>query len=326
VKTREYGVLFSLALIWGASFFFIKVAVEEVAPVTLVAGRLFFSVVVLASVALAQPALFKGWRRFVGLSVAVAVINYLIPYFGFAWGETRITSGMASILNATTPLWTVLVASQWPGVNREPLTARRGLGVGVGFVGVAVLVGPGVLSLGGNGAGVLVGFLVVLVAAVAYAFGALLARGYAGSAPLVGPLGSQAAALILVAPLALVWGIPSHMPSWRAIGAIVTLGALGTGVAYLLYFWLIRHVGATRTTLVTYLLPCTALIWGALLLSEPVTWNAIAGLALVLVGTMVTNGTLDGLLFRRRRAKVEMAVELPIPPEVEAVESDVPAE
>src|SRR5260370_15957408 len=101
-----------------------------------------------------------------------------------------------------------------------------------------------------------------------------------------------------MARAALIWGIPSHVPSWRAIGAIVTLGALGTGVAFLLYFWLIRHVGATRTTLVTYLLPCTALIWGAVLLSEPVTWNALAGLALVLLGTMVMNGTLDRL-FRR---------------------------
>jgi drug/metabolite transporter (DMT)-like permease len=298
VRTREYTVLFGLALIWGASFLFIKVSVQEVSPVTLVAGRLFFSVLVLGGVALTHPMSLKGWPRFVGLSVAVAVINYLIPYFGIAWGETRITSGMASILNATTPLFTVLVASQWPGANREPLTARRSLGVVVGFVGVAVLVGPGVLSLGPGGMGVLAGMLVVLVAAMAYAFGALLSRGYAGAGPLVGPLVSQAVALILVAPIAAVWGIPAHMPSWRAIGAIVTLGALGTGVAYLLYFWLIRHVGATRTTLVTYLLPCTALIWGVLLLGETVTWYAIAGLVLVLVGTMVTNGTLDGLLGR----------------------------
>ena len=126
----------------------------------------------------------------------------------------------------------------------------------------------------------------------------------AGAAPLVGPLSSQAVALLITAPFAFIFGIPTHMPSWRAIGAIATLGALGTGVAFLLYFWLIRHVGATRTTVVTYLLPCTALIWGALLLSEPVTWNAIAGLALVLLGTMVMNGTLDGLFRRRRRTRV----------------------
>ncbi len=326
MKTREYVVLFSLALIWGASFLFIKLAVNEVAPVTLVFGRLFFSVLVLGSVALARPSLFKGWYRFVGLSLAVAVINYLIPYFGFAWGETQIASGMASILNATTPLFTVLAASQWPGANREPLTLRRALGVAIGFVGVAVLVGPGVLNLNGGSTGILLGMLVVLVAAVAYAFGALLSRGFKGSAPLVGPLGSQVAALVLVAPAAAVWGIPAHIPSWRAIGAIVTLGALGTAVAYLLYFWLINHVGATRTTLVTYLLPCTALIWGALLLSEPVTWNAIAGLALVLLGTMVTNGTFNGLLRRQRRSRAGAPVEPPMPPGVETYASDASAE
>jgi drug/metabolite transporter (DMT)-like permease len=313
VKTREYVVLFSLALIWGASFLFIKVGVNEVAPVTLVAGRLFFSVLVLACVALARPADFKGWHRFIGLSVAVAIVNYVIPYLCFAWGETRIASGTASIINATTPLWTVLVASQWPGPNRESLTLRRGIGALVGFGGVAVLVGPSALSLQGQSAGVLMGMLVVLVAAIAYAFGALLSRGYAGAAPLVGPLGSQAVGLIIVAPFAVLFGIPTQVPSWKAIGAIATLGALGTAVAFLLYFWLIRHVGATRTTLVTYLLPCTALIWGALLLSEPITWNAIAGLALVLLGTMVMNGTFDGLFRRRRRTKVDPPVKLPVP-------------
>lgn len=322
MKAREYIVLFSLALIWGASFLFIKLAVLEVAPVTLVAGRLFFSVLVLAGVALARPAQFKGWRRFIGLSVAVAVVNYVIPYLCFAWGETRIASGTASIINATTPLFTVMAASQWPGPNREPLTARRGIGAVVGFLGVAVLVGPSALSVQGQSQGVLVGMLVVLVAAIAYAFGALLSRGYAGAAPLVGPLGSQTVGLIIVAPAAFIWGVPTHVPSWKAIGAIVTLGALGTGVAFLLYFWLIRHVGATRTTLVTYLLPCTALIWGALLLSEPVTWNDVAGLALVLLGTMVMNGTLDGLFRRRRRAKAEAAVELPVPPEPAATRTD----
>jgi drug/metabolite transporter (DMT)-like permease len=305
VKTREYVVLFSLALIWGASFLFIKVGVNEVTPVTLVAGRLFFSVLVLAGVALARPADFKGWHRYLGLSVAVAIVNIVIPYLCFAWGETRIASGTASIINATTPLWTVLVASQWPGAHREAFTVRRGIGALVGFAGVGVLVGPTAFSLQGQNSGVLVGMLVVLVAAIAYAFGALLSRGYAGAAPLVGPLGSQAMGLLIIAPFALIFGIPTHVPSWKAIGAIATLGALGTGVAFLLYFWLIRHVGATRTTVVTYLLPCTALIWGAVLLSEPVTWNAIAGLALVLLGTTVMNGTLDGLFRRRQRTTSE---------------------
>jgi drug/metabolite transporter (DMT)-like permease len=271
------------------------VAVREVSPATLAFGRLLCSVVVLGSVAAARPAWIKGWRRYWRLSVAVALINYLAPYLLIAWGETRITSGMASILNATTPLFTVPLAARWVGPGHEPLTPRRVAGVVVGFVGVGVLVGPEALRVGGS----TLGEIAVLVAAAAYGVGALLSRGYAGAARLVGPLGSQMAAVILVIPIMLVWTPPTHLPSWQAMGAIVTLGALGTAVAYLLYFWLIVHVGATRTTLVTYLLPCTALIWGVTLLGETVTWYAIAGLALVLAGTMVTNGTFSGLVKRR---------------------------
>jgi drug/metabolite transporter (DMT)-like permease len=301
VQARAYVVLFGLALIWGASFLFIKVAVSEVSPATLVAGRLLCSVVVLGAVAVTRPALFKGWRHYWRRDVAVAAINYLTPYLAISWGETRIASGMASILNATTPLFTVLLAHWWVGTGREALTLRRVAGVVVGFVGVGVLVGPLALVQGASGWGVVAGELAVLLGAAAYAVGALLSRGYTGSASLVGPLGSQIAALILVAPLALLWGPPTHLPSLKAIGAIAALGAAGTGVAYLLYFWLINHVGATRTVIVTYLLPCTALIWGALLLGETVTWYTLAGLLLVLLGTMITNGTLSGLRGRASR-------------------------
>ncbi|HEV7128145.1 MAG TPA: DMT family transporter [Ktedonobacterales bacterium] len=301
VRVREYGVLGLLALIWGASFLFIKIGVLAVSPATLVELRLLFSVVTLLLVVACQPSLFAGWRRFWKLSLAVGVINYVIPYLLIAWGETRISSGMASILNATTPLFTVLLANWWAAVGYEALTVRRGLGVVVGFLGVGVLVGPGLFDLGGGQHPDLAGLIAVLIAAAAYAVGALLSRGYAGSAQLVGPLGSQLAALIVTLPIALLWSPPTHLPSWLALGAIAELGVLGTGIAYLLYFWLINHVGATRTMVVTYLLPCTALIWGVALLGETVTWYALVGLAFVLVGTLITNGTLTGLFTRRRK-------------------------
>lgn len=299
MRGREYTVLLTLALIWGASFLFIKLAVLEVSPATLAAVRLGSSVLTLGAVVAVRPALFAGWRRFWRLSLAVGVINYVIPYLLIAWGETRITSGMASILNATTPLFTVLLANWWAKPGYEALTLRRGLGAVVGFVGVGVLVGPELWGVATGGKTDLLGLLAVLVAAAAYGVGALLSRGFAGSAQLVGPFGSQIAAVIVTLPIALVWSPPTQLPSVRAIGSMLELGVLGTAVAYLLYFWLIRHVGATRTTIVTYLLPCTALVWGVLLLGETVTWYALAGLALVLLGTMVTNGTLNGLITRR---------------------------
>ena len=321
MRGREYLVLLLLALIWGASFLFIKLAVLEVSPATLATVRLGSSVLTLGALVAIRPALFAGWRRFWRLSLAVGVINYVIPYLLIAWGETRISSGMASILNATTPLFTVLMANWWAKPGYEALTLRRGLGVVVGFLGMAVLVGPELWGVVGGARTDLLGLLAVLVAAAAYGVGALLSRAYAGSAQLVGPLGSQIAAVLVTLPItvfwnawltlrwdgsfsfqsfALQWNPPTAWPSPLVIGSMLELGILGTAVAYLLYFWLIRHVGATRTTIVTYLLPCTALVWGVLLLGETVTWYALAGLGLVLLGTMVTNGTLNGLFMRRR--------------------------
>ncbi len=308
MRVREYGVLFALALIWGASFLFIKVGVQEVSPATVVAGRLTFSVITLGLIVAFRHELIQGWRRYWKLAVVVSLVNILAPYLLITWGETHITSGTASILNATTPLFTVLLAQVWVGAGHEPLTARRVVGILIGFVGVGVLIGPTAL-LAGN-AGDLWGEAAVLVASAAYGVGSLLSRGFAGSSRLVAPLFTQLPSLFIVLVVAAFWDPPTHLPSLKAIGAIATLGALGTGVAYLLYFWLINHVGATRTTLVTYLLPCTALIWSALLLHEPVSWNALAGLVLVLLGTMATNGTLSGLFGRitgRSRRQASLA-------------------
>lgn len=305
---REYAVLFALALIWGASFMFIKIGVEEVSPATVVAGRLTASVITLGLIVVFRRRLIAGWRKYWRLGVITGIVNIVIPFMLISWGETRIPSGTASILNATTPLFIVILANWWIGLGHESLTARRGLSVLVGFIGVAVTIGPSALNLTSNGGAGLFGELAVLIAAASYGVGTLLSRRFVGSSQLVGPISTQVPALILSVVIALAWNPPTHIPSLKVILAIATLGALGTGVAYLLYFWLVYHVGPTRTSLVTYLLPCTALLWGGLLLSEPITWNAIAGLALVLLGTMMTNGTLTAL-FRRKRPENATARE-----------------
>jgi drug/metabolite transporter (DMT)-like permease len=300
---REYGVLFALALIWGASFMFIKVAVREVSPATVVAGRLAASVITLGIIVAFRRRLVAGWTKYWRLGVVTAVFNVVIPFLLISWSETRIPSGTASILNATTPLFIVLLANWWIGPGHETLTVGRVLSVLVGFVGVGVTIGPSALAIVQHGGAGLDGELAVLLAAASYGVGGLLSRGFAGSSQLVGPLCTQVPALIIALVVASVWNPPTHLPSLTVIGAIATLGVLGTGIAYLLFFWLIYHVGPTRTSLVTYLLPCTALLWGGLLLGEPITWNAIGGLALVLVGTMLTNGTFKALFGRKKPAR-----------------------
>jgi drug/metabolite transporter (DMT)-like permease len=326
MRLRENAVLLSLAAIWGASFLFIKIGLQDVSPATLVLGRLIFAVLTLLVIAAIRPVLIRGWWRFALLGVLVGVVNNFLPFMLITWGETRIASGVASIFNATTPLFTALLAHVWIGSAREPLTRRRSLGVLFGFLGVGLIIGPGLTTLVDGSINTLVGELAVLIAALSYGVGALLSRNFAGAAPLVPPLTMQASALIFTIPVALLWDPQTHAPSLASIGVMAELGILATAVAYLLYFWLIRHVGATRTSLVTYLLPCTALIYGAVFRGETVSWYALAGLGLVLVGTVITNGTLSGLFRRRRSARSAPARAAEIAPEGGTQAGGVPEE
>src|SRR5262249_23275217 len=157
--------------------------------------RLAFSVATLVAIVAARPALGRGWWRYWRFGLLIGAINNVLPFLLITWGETRIASGVTSILNATTPLFTVVLAHFWLTAGHEALTWLRGLGVLIGFLGVGVLVGPSALQFGGGGVSAALGELAVLIAAAAYGVGALLSKRYAGSAPLVGPLTMQSAAL-----------------------------------------------------------------------------------------------------------------------------------
>jgi drug/metabolite transporter (DMT)-like permease len=317
MRPRAYLILFTLALIWGASFLFIKIGVQEMSPATLVTLRLAFAVITLGEIAAARPALIAGWRRYWRLAILVAIFNVMIPYLLISWGETRIFSGTASILNATTPLFTVLLASVWIGNGHESLSWRKGLGILIGFLGVFVVFGLDVRAFSNQSLPIILGELAVVVASASYGVGGLLSRRFAGegTGTLVGPLTSLTAGLIISIPVMLLWDPPTALPSWKAIGAIAALGVLGTGIAYLFYFWLIRNVGAPRTSMVTYLLPFSALLWGLLVFGEPILPNALLGLALVLLGTMITNNTI-GALFRRKPQMTQPATSVEITPDI----------
>jgi drug/metabolite transporter (DMT)-like permease len=225
----------------------------------------------------AMPDVRSMWVPF----LVLGTLNNAVPYWLLAFAETRIDSGLAAVIQAAAPILTVVLATRI-----DPSQSVRGLrlvGVALGFLGVALLVG---VQEGGE----LVGALAVLGTATCYAVSVLYAgRAVRSFAPLEVTIGQLCVGTLLAAPLALSQ-LPSEAPPAKAIAAIVALGALGTGLAYLLYFTLIARAGASRAILVTYLVPAFALVYGTLILDEPVTATAVAGLALILGGTALGTG------------------------------------
>lgn len=285
---RSLGVLLLLGLIWGASFLFIKVGVAEIPPATLVAVRLIIAVIILLivlySAGLRLPSSLRAW----GDLAFVGIVGVVLPFLLITWGEQSIASSMAAILNATTPLFTMLLASVWTREDR--MAGQRWVGVVIGFVGVIVAVGTGGLTFDSG----LLGKLAVLMAAVCYAVTAIFSRrAFRGMPALVPATGQILFGTLVITPVALVLdGVPRALPSAAAIGAVLALAILGTALAYLMYYWLLDRLGAPRTSMVTYLTPPLALVYGALLLSEPITLNALLGLGLVIAGIALANSVI----------------------------------
>jgi drug/metabolite transporter (DMT)-like permease len=245
--------------------------------------RLGLAALVMLLVCARTPGIFAAMRANWKTLVLMGLINCAIPYTLIVWGESYISSGLAAIYNACAPLWAALLGLFWAW--GEKLSPGRMLGVLLGFFGVTLVVSN---SLGGDNQ--LIGHAAVLLAALSYAFSGIIGRRLLRGVPSLAPAtGQLITGALMMLPLA-VFQIPSKVPSLSALGSVVTLAIAGTALASLMYYWLLARVGATRTLLVTYLLPCFALMWGALLLSEPVTLPAVAGLALILLGITVTSG------------------------------------
>jgi drug/metabolite transporter (DMT)-like permease len=277
-------MLLSLAALWGASFLFIKIGVRELAPTTLVCVRLAIGAVTLAPVACAT----LGTRTVVRETrvhwrplVLVGLVNSSIPIVSLSWAETRIDSGLAAVIQASAPLFTALLALRFS--RAEVVSGARLAGLIVGFGGVALLVGA-------QPSGDVVAALAVTFSALCYAVAALYsARVLAHVPPLVTAVGALTAATLALIPFAAIQ-LPSHFPSWEVTGAVLALGIGGTGVAYVLYYALLSGAGASRSILITYLVPALALAYGALFLGEPMTVAAVSGLVLVLAGVALGTG------------------------------------
>jgi drug/metabolite transporter (DMT)-like permease len=276
---RRYGLmLIALALIWGSSFMFIKVAVRELDPATLILGRLGLAALTLAVVVpllVGVRTTLTELRAHWPALVLVGLVNTAVPFWLLSWGETRIDSGLASILQASVPIFNVLLAYAF--FHDQRVTGPRLVGVALGFVGVALLVGA-------QPQGKILGALAVVGMAACYAGGGLLTRRFLSSArPHVVALGTSAVAAIMVLPVGVAQA-PGHVPGWKALASVAMLGVVGTAAAYLLYFTLIAGAGAAYTSLVTYLVPPVALAYGALFLDESVGGAALAGLVLIFGG------------------------------------------
>jgi drug/metabolite transporter (DMT)-like permease len=279
-------MLLALAAIWGSSFMFIKVAVEELEPGVVVFGRVLVgaaTLVVAIPFVLGWRRTFAELRRFAWPLTVLAVVNVCVPFWLLAWSEKRLDSGLAGVLQASMPLFTALLAVRFS--RGERVTGARLVGVLVGFVGVVLLVGA-------QPSGDVLSALAVLLTALCYAVSVLYAGArLRGAPPIVTSVGSLAIATVLTLPFG-VAQLPDHTPSWKAVGSIVALGALGLSVAYLLYFAIIAGAGASYAALVTYLVPALALAYGAIFLDEPITMSALGGLALILAGVALGTGTM----------------------------------
>ena len=293
---REWVMLATLSILWGGAFFFVEIVVTELAPLTIVLSR-----VTLAALALWGFVLLAGlrwprerdaWRAF----FVMGLVNNVLPFSLIVWGQTEIASGHAAILNATTPMFTVLIAGA--ALADERINARRIAGVVLGFTGVGVMIGGAALR--GYGAGVLAQFA-ILGAACCYAVAGVYGRRFRAMDldPVVAATGQVSASTLILAPVVLLLERPFAMaaPGAVAIGALLGLGLLSTALAYILYFRILAAAGATNVMLVTLLIPVSAILLGAVVLGEVLAPRHFAGMALIGLGLLA----IDGRLWRRRR-------------------------
>ena len=284
---RGYAALLLLALIWGASFLFIKLAVRDMSPATLVLSRAVFGAVTLGLIFAArrQTPIPAGTRTRLLPFLVMAIFGSLLPWFAFGFGELSISSALASILNATTPLWTAVFA-YWVTPAERP-SALNYLGVAVGFLGTGIVIAPDLI--GHPLRATTLGTLAVAGAAASYAVAALVQRRRLRG---VSPLQVGFWQLALTAPLAFIVAFPTiggTRLGWTSIMAMLALGVGGSGIAYLLYYFMMNTLGATRATTVTFLLPVTAVFWGASLLNESITLPILAGMVVILLGVFLTS-------------------------------------
>lgn len=304
MRMTEWFLLFILSLLWGGSFFLVKIALQDFPPLTVVFCR-----VGLAAVLLNFYVYLSGQRmpievRVWGAFLLMGLLNNLIPFSLIVWGQTQIDSGLASILNATTPIFTVLLGHFF--TDNERLTSKRLWGVMLGFGGVVVLLSPEV----GQGWEVQGwGQLAVVGATFSYGCAGIYGRRFKDLSPVLTATGMLTCSTVMMLPLALiVEGVEKIKPSLMGWGAVLGLGLFSTAmpaavreatIAYLIYFRILAQAGATNVMLVTFLMPISALLLGVFVLGEQLNFTTFAGMATIFTGLAAIDGRLISIIWRR---------------------------
>ncbi len=290
MKLKHWMAFISLTLIWGTSFLWIKIAVREIDPLSLVAFRLAFGLAGLAVFfPIRKPHLPREARTWVSLAV-LGLLSSAIPWVSISWAETTIDSALASVLNGTVPLFTIVIAHLL--LHDDKITSERVMGLLLGFAGVFVLTQRpgGTTAASVPGGGGFMGKAAMLLATLSYALGSVHARRSLRRVDaLVQAFFSMAFSLVLVVSVAALWkgvAIPARTDTWVAVG---WLGVLGAGVASLVFYILLHAVGPTRSSLVTYTIPVVGVTLGVLILNERLDWHLAVGLGLIVAGVWAVN-------------------------------------
>lgn len=308
MRSIDWLLLVTLSVLWGGSFFFSKVTLAELPPFTVVLGRVGIAAVVLHLLTRAMGQKMPGNISTWGLFFVMGALNNLIPFSLIFWGQTQIASSLAAILNATTPVWTVLFAHFL--TRDEKLTIKRFGGVLCGLLGVVIMIGPDALQ--GLGLQV-IAQLAVVGATISYAFAGIFGKRFKGLPPLVTATGQVTATAGMMLPIVLLVDQPWRQPAPSLItwGALLGLAILSTAIGYVIYFRLLSTVGATNVLLVTFLIPVSALLLGASILGERLDPRDFGGMAFIGVGLALIDGRLMTALspFLRRRSNAHIAAD-----------------
>ena len=283
----EWAMLIALSVIWGGSFFFNRIAVAELPVFSVVTGRVAFAAIILWVVVILTRTPLPRDRKTYAELFFLGIVNSALPFTFIVWGQTEIGAGFASIINATTPFFTILIANAM--LADERLTLRKLSGVIIGIFGVAVMIGLSVVNIGADK---LIFELSLVAASISYAIGSTFARRFRHLPPLIIATGQISGASIIILPLTLIFDNATAVlsASWQALASVFALAAFSTAFAYLLYFRVLRSSGATNVALVTFLVPISAILLGILFLGESLEWRQLGGMLAVGLGLSIIDG------------------------------------